>query len=90
MSSDPVSLNQGMRRANTGAYDTVFGKTYLICIIAQVLKFALATGSCVRGELLIAIENVDLWSGEPHTTHYYYTYHICAFTDTQQKWALKT
>ena len=49
MSTDPGSLNPGMRRSripgwwdpgirtNTGAGDTVL-KTYLICIIAQVLE----------------------------------------------------
>ena len=89
MSTDPGSLNPGTRRSRvpgwwdpgirTNFWDRrdSFGKTYLICIIAQVLEncFIPITGIlCQRKAVWVAADSSDLWSWALHTTHYYYNY----------------
>ena len=86
MSTDPGSLNSAAPRTRVvgsrnpyeywGRWHS-FGKTYLICIIAQVLKncFIPLTGIlCQREAVWVAAESGDLWSWALHTTHYYYNY----------------
>ena len=57
-----------------------FGKTYVICIIAQVCKISVTLPLCIyghsaRGRPWIEAASGDLWSGAVHTTHYYYNYY---------------
>ena len=69
-----------------------FGKTYLICIIAQLLKKCFDTTSaqclafCVRGRSRVAVETAGLWSGAPTTTS---TTTTDVFNDTNNRKAIK-
>ena len=64
-----------------------FGKTYLICIIAQAIENCFSTlllAICVRGRWWVAAESGDLWSGahtQPSTIR---TTNTSAFNDTSR------
>ena len=64
---------------NTGAGDTVLANTQSILIIAYILTLfwhhhCAATG--IMWGLWVAAESAGMWSGAPHTTHYYAN-HYC-------------